>query len=894
MVVHRPSGTVTFLFTDIEGSTRRWEADPDEMRSALAAHDAALRAAVEAHGGWVFKHTGDGVCAAFSVADAAMAAAIEAQRRLGLPVRMGIATGSAELRGDDYFGPALNRAARVMAAGHGGQVLVAAATAALLPAAALLDLGVYRLRDLSGVEHLYQVRADGLSATFPPLRTMDTVPGNLPLQSTSFVGREVELKEVIDAVRSRRLVTLTGVGGVGKTRLAVQAAAELTGEFPDGVWVVELAPVGDPGAVPDAVAGALGVTLETGRSFAATLGQALSGRSLLIVLDNCEHVLDAAAAVVDAILAGGSAVRVLATSREGLGLPAEQLWPVRSLDVRAGVDSVAVELFLERARAVNPGFVLQGEPDAAAVIEICARLDGIPLAIELAAARMVAMSPRDVRARLGDRFRLLGGSRRGLERHQTLRQAVGWSYDLLDVDERLLLTHCAVFAGGFDAAAVTAILDEVDDYTALDGLESLVRKSLVTVDHRNGATRYGLLETIRQYAEELLAASGTIAFVRDRHAAYYADRAIDQWQRWDGPEQRATLDWVELEFDNLRAGYQWATDRNDLDTAAAIAAHATMLAFGLQRYEPVSWAEALLPAATAADIAQLPRLYTAASHCSYTLRPDDGVRYAHRAVELEHDPRYQPFEHGWGRYWEGTANAFAGRADTAVDLYAALAELDDPSAHVQGRCGQTFLLPLLRRVDEAVALAEDTVSSALAHGNPWLIAHAFNAAGYAHEPNDPGRALGFFHRALTYSLEHGSPFFEAQSARQAARLEALHGDPDRALALYARVIDSYQQAGNTVALAGTIHDVARTLLHLGHPDTSAVLLGAARQHPVPTADDTLEQLRTILGDTTCDRLLAEGEAMHLADAARHARHHIDALRNEGPARDPQPTPGPTP
>ena len=314
-----------------EGSTRRWEADPEEMRRALAAHDEVLRSAIEMRGGWLFKHTGDGVCAAFSVAEDAVATAVDAQGRLGLPVRMGIATGGAELRGDDYFGPALNRAARVVAAGHGGQILVAAATAALVSAQGLVDLGERRLRDLSGAEHLFQVRAEGLRVEFPPLRTLDATPGNLPVQSTSFVGRHVEVKELCELIRAHRMVTLTGVGGVGKTRLAVQVAAESTGEFPDGVWLVELAPVGDPAAVPDVVATTLGVTAQAGESVTAAVTQALSGRRLLLVLDNCEHVLNAAADLVEAILARASMVAVVATSREGLGVAAERLsiWPRR-------------------------------------------------------------------------------------------------------------------------------------------------------------------------------------------------------------------------------------------------------------------------------------------------------------------------------------------------------------------------------------------------------------------------------------------------------------------------------------------------------------------------------------------------------------------------------------
>jgi predicted ATPase len=338
---------------------------------------------------------------------------------------------------------------------------------------------------------------------------------------------------------------------------------------------------------------------------------------MLVVVDNCEHVLEAAAEVVEKILACTTAVKVLATSREGLRAAGEQVWPVPSLEVDDGVGSAAVELFVARARAVAPGFGLADPHDAAAVIEICGRLDGMALAIELAAARMVSMSPQDVRDRLDDRFRLLSGPRRGLERHQTLRQAVGWSYDLLGEDERTVLNRVSVFAGGFDLAAAGAVAGQNrgDEFGPLDVVESLVRKSLVTVERVGGHARYGLLETIRQFAQDQLAATGTIGEIRDRHARYFAGLAVAYWGMWDGPGQRVALDWVEVEFANLRAGFRWAADQQDLATAAAIAAHTAMLGQTLQRFEPAGWAEEILEAARAAGLAQLPRLYIAASCC---------------------------------------------------------------------------------------------------------------------------------------------------------------------------------------------------------------------------------------------------------------------------------------
>ena len=453
-------------------------------------------------------------CAAFASPMSAVDAAIDAQRELQLPVRMGIATGEAELRDGDYFGAVLNRAARVMAAGHGGQILLAESTAVLLSGVDLIDLGPRRLRDVSVPVGVFQLRALGLATKFPPLRALDTSPGNLRPQTTSFIGREAETAELQDAVKSHRLVTLTGVGGVGKTRLATETAACLADEFPDGVWFFDLAAVTDSTAVPDAVAAVLGITQQPGKTVADSVAAALEGRVRLLVLDNCEHVRDAVADLVEAILAQSDTVRLLATSREGLGVADEQLWLVPSLDVGAGTESSAVTLFVERARSVAQRFSLAGADEAAAVVEICRRLDGIPLAIELAASRMASMTPVEVRDRLDQRFRLLVGSRRGLARHQTLRQAVSWSYDHLDDAEKALLERCSVFAGGFDLESACVVGGFDDDYVVLDLLDALVRKSLLVVDRTSGRTRFSMLETIRQFAEEQLAAHGQSADVR--------------------------------------------------------------------------------------------------------------------------------------------------------------------------------------------------------------------------------------------------------------------------------------------------------------------------------------------------------------------------------------------
>ena len=625
-----PSGLATFLFTDIEGSTRRWEADPEVMRAALADHDDVVRTAIEAHGGRVFKHTGDGVCAVFTSPRSAVDAAVAAQRELELPARMGIATGEAELRGADYFGAVLNRAARVMAAGHGGQILLAESTASLLSGVDLQDLGPRRLRDVPTPVGVFQVRAPGLQTDFPALRALDTSPGNLRTAATSFIGRDAELAEVQAALREHRVVTLTGVGGVGKTRLAQEVAAGLADEFSDGVWFFELAAVADPAAVPDAVAAVLGVTQQPGKSVAQSVAAALEGRVRLLVFDNCEHVLDAAAGLVEAILAHSATVKILATSREGLRVADERLWPVPSLDVGAGIDSAAVSLFIERAQAVSPGFSVANADEAAAVVEICSRLDGIPLAIELAASRMASMTAGEMRDRLDHRFRLLVGSRRGLERHHTLRHAMAWSYDLLDDTEKTVLDRCSVFAGGFDLHSACAVAgsDDLDEYAILEVLDALVRKSLLVADRSSGRTRFSMLETIRQFAEEQLVARGEASEIRAAHSRYFAGREADIMALWASPRQRAAYDWFTLELANLRTAFRWAADQGDLDVAATIASYAGLLGTAVQTLEPIAWAEELIEPARAVDHPQLAFLYVIASLCYVTGRIEAAVGYA--------------------------------------------------------------------------------------------------------------------------------------------------------------------------------------------------------------------------------------------------------------------------
>jgi predicted ATPase len=885
------SGTPTFLFTDIEGSTRRWERDPEAMESALATHDEVLRSAIEVNGGRLFKHTGDGVCAAFASARSALDAAVEAQRRLALPVRMGVASGEAEERGGDFFGPPLNRAARVMAAGHGGQILVAASTAALVDGVDFLDLGEHRLRDLSQATRVFQVRAPGLALDFPQLTTVDAVPGNLPVQVTSFVGRDVEVKEVAEQVRTHRLVTLTGVGGVGKTRLAVQVAGELVAEFPDGVWLVELAPVGDAGAVSDVVATVLGVPPQAGRTVTDGVVQALSGRRLLLVVDNCEHVLVAAGDLIDAIVTRTTTVTVLATSREGLRVPAEQLWPVPSLDVAGSIDSSSVRLFVERARAVRPNFASQGDEDGEAMVDICRRVDGIALAIELAAARVVSMSAQDVCDHLHDRFRLLAGSRRGLERHQTLRNTVQWSYDLLADDERAVLDRCSVFAGGFDLAAATNVSGaDSDQLELLDRLDSLVRKSLVTVEQIGGHVRYGMLETIRQFAEERLAASGTSAHVRDRHATYFAREATARWEMWEGPGYRRAVDWVDVEFANLRVAFRWAADRGDIASAAAIAAHTTMMAWTLELYEPTTWAEEILPAAEAADLLQLPRVYSAASLCFYTGRVEEATAHARAAVALQDRPGYDPFDPGWTRSWAATIHHYTSDDLESVDAYRDLAG-QSGLARVSGLGLLMGALIRAGRPEQARAIADEALIVARVHGNPMYTALALINGGHAFAGSDHARALEMFREAITIAQDERIPIFEHRVTFELAHLELLHGEPATGLGLFDRVIDANRRTGNQADVPMVFAALATYFERQGRPDVAASLHGLTTGYPgsagiVADRSATVDRLRSALGSERFERLVAEAAELEFAGAVRYARDQIRAVLGATTARPP--------
>src|SRR5271154_7415659 len=529
-----PTGTVTLLLADVEGSTRLWETQPDEMAVAVARLDQALSDVVVAHDGVrpVEQGEGDSFVAAFARASDAVACALELQRAPLAPIRLriGVHTGEIQLRDEgNYAGPTINRTARLRDLGHGGQTLLSGVTEALvldrLPDDAwLTDLGSHPLRDLPRPERVTQLCHPDLMNDFPPLRVSKAVVSQyLPVQLTSFVGREEELPQLRGLLAENRLVTLTGAGGGGKNRLATQIAAQLAGEFGDGVRYVDLAPITDPGLVPVTMARALGLPDQPGRSTMDTLTRFVADRHMLVVLDNCEHLLDASAALVEALLGAAPRLTLLATSREPIGVAGELSWRVPSLPLA----DKAIELFSDRARHARHEFAVTDD-NVAAVGEICRRLDGLPLAIELAAARVRALSLTEILETLHDRFRLLtGGGRTAVPRQQTLRASVDWSHALLSEPERMLFRRLAVFFGGFDLDAAQAIAGSSDmpRYQVIDMLTLLVDKSLVVADERRGRTRYRLLETVRQYASEKLGESGEAGDVRTRHRDHYTSMA---------------------------------------------------------------------------------------------------------------------------------------------------------------------------------------------------------------------------------------------------------------------------------------------------------------------------------------------------------------------------------
>ncbi len=594
---------LTFLFSDIESSTRHWETEPDAMAAALRIHDELMRSAVGRHGGRVFKHTGDGMCAVFDTPDAAVRAAVDAQRDLSaqvwpvadpIRVRMGAHLGEAIATSDDYFGPVLSRTSRVMSAGSGGQILVTAVVATSIDltseGVSFIDRGEHALRDLNGVEQLYQVSASGIGDDFPPLRVLSAYRHNLPTRSSSLVGRATDVETLTGLVRSRRLVTLTGPGGCGKSSLALRVAGDLLPDFPGGVWLADLTSLEDGRFVARVLASALGHEERLlGDSEADQQGilrqlvRLVGDGEVLVVVDNCEHVVDAAAVSIATLLPGCPGLRVIATSRETLRIDGEQVFPVHPLALPSSADasvedvlgSASGELFAARARAVSPDFVIDAR-NAASIASICRRLDGLPLGIELAAARVRVMSTGEIDARLADSLRLLrSGERAADPRHRTLTAALEWSHDLLSPIEAAVLRRLSVFSDGFtiEAAERVCVGDPVDEFDVLDSLTSLVDRSLVT--RIEGLARFRLLEVVRQFEDRRLDSAGEKAETRQRHFAW----ALELAQRAAPVEHISGTEQLAREASNMRAAMGAAEDANSVTGDERL-----LLAYTLWRY----------------------------------------------------------------------------------------------------------------------------------------------------------------------------------------------------------------------------------------------------------------------------------------------------------------------
>ena len=790
---------MTFLFTDVESSTKMWERNPSVMQKALSRHDEILRSAIEANGGYVFKTVGDAFCAAFPAAPDALDAALVAQRALsdepwneGLAIKakMALHTGTVEERDGDYFGPPVNRVARLLSIANGGQVLLSTSTQELardeLPSeSGLRDLGEHRLKDLFRPERIFQLGAPGLPSEFPPLRTLESRPNNLPMQPTPLVGRERETAEVADRVRieEARLLTLTGPGGTGKTRLALQAAADLLEKFEDGVFFVALATITDPALVASAIAGPLGVKESGDQPLEEGLEAYLRDRNLLLVLDNFEQVLEGAP-LVGELLEACPKLKVLATSRIPLRLYGEKEYPVPPLalpdptvlpPLEVLTQYEAVRLFVDRARAVKADFEITNE-SAPAVAEICARLDGLPLAIELAAARVRLLPPQKMLQRLGNRMKLLKGGARDLPtRQQTLRGAIDWSHELLEDEDKTLFRRMAVFAGGRTLEAMEEICDPEGNLDVLEGVESLLEKSLIRQEEGpGGEPRFVMLETMHEYGREKLQQSGEAETIKRAHAEYFLELAEEAEPELVGPEEAAWLDRLEAEHDNLRGALSWSLGGGDgvlgLRLAGALGRFWRVRGHFSERR---GWLEEALAGCGEAPADARARALVV----SGTLAVDQGDFERAKASSQEALALYRGLGH---------------RRGAAYSLFnIAWAEL------MQGND------------EQAAPLVDQTLTMARESGYDWVISCALNAlASIAGDRGDYERAEASYEEALASARKLGSRQMAAIVLGNMGCLQAVRGDYERAEALLEEVLAGSRELKD-------IYGVAMVLLNLG-------------------------------------------------------------------------------
>jgi predicted ATPase/class 3 adenylate cyclase len=787
---------VTFLFTDVEDSTGWWDRHPGEMREALERHEQILEDAITAHAGFVFSRAGDGVAVAFQRAGDAVAAAVVAQRALRtgpwppgleLRVRMGLHTGEADERNGDYFGPPVNRAARLTSAAHGGQIVVSTTTADMLWSVVgieLVDLGMLELRGISQPIHAFGLGAEGVPWVECEPNIVRTPLGNLPAPVNEWFGSVAELHRLVANLPHRRLVTLTGTGGVGKTRLALEAAAMAADEFRDGMWMVELAPVGEPGAVASAVATTLSIQPQGGMSVAEAIADWLRGRRLLLILDNCEHVLSALGELVRAIIARCPTVTVLATSREPLGVAGERVVPLAGLDT-----ADAVDLFCDRAMAVDDTLTLSPD-DHRAIESICEELDGIPLAIELAAARVRSLTPTEVLERLGDRLQLLRSSARGAsERHRTLRATVDWSYRLLAADERLLFDRLSVFAGSFDLAAVEIICGgpPLGGADILDVLAGLVDKSMVVADRGADGTRYRLLETLRQFATDRVAEAGDGNALRERHLRHYVDGAQAAARLWASPHQLVGDDIFERDWDNLRAAQVWAVATADVHAADLIVAATGRHAHARGHHEHGDWAERTV-ALESAELHPASATYASANTAAnFAGNEETAIKYAERGIQAAPWPDHPDTV----RCWMGLIPSYlgAGRDGAAVE----------PAQHLA-----TIEPALSDPLDRWTAL-QGLIENALA--------------------NDRASVPGLVDRLTEQAAQIGAPSIFSDTARYRA-LRALYAedprDPGRAFTAAQEGVLLARTVGDRLAESGNLSVLAMAAVALHRPDAGDI------------------------------------------------------------------------
>jgi predicted ATPase/class 3 adenylate cyclase len=915
------SGAVTFLFTDIQGSTRLWQSDEAAMSVAIARHDELLRAGIAEHGGRVFSTMGDGVAAVFGSARAALEAAAVTQRRLGeqvwptvepLWVRMGVHSGEAEERHGDYFGTAVNRAARLMEIGHGGQVLCSAATADLAEGVSgLVDLGEHRLRDLDRPVRVFQVGA----GSFPPLRSVDAYPGNLPLQVSSFVGRQHEIERVVKAMEASRVVTLTGVGGVGKTRLAVQVAAEVLPRFREGAWLVELAPVRDPDGVVAAFAAVFGLSTRAGLTLQESLVEFLRAKQLLLVVDNCEHLLEPVAQLVSLLERSCAGLVLVVTSREGLAIDGERVVPVPPLlapRIDVGVDELAradaVILFVERALGADPDFALTAQ-NGSSVAQICRRLDGVPLAIELAASQVAAMSPAELARGLERRFETLAGGRRGaVRRHQTLRAAIDWSYELCSAWERTVLAQLSVFAGGCTKEAAEAVCtgDPLETRDVFPTLRSLVAKSLVVADRDHPDTRYRLLETIREYAEERLAEMGETAMLRGRHAEYFLQfTGRIGHEVWTANHIEA-MQRLDAEQDNVAAVMGYAVDSDDADFGLRLLGNIAVHPWG--RY-----AQPGLPRIKSVfGLSGAPShpLYTVAlAWFGYNLSATGNLAAAEEYLDRAAAARGPHSEAVESIDWyinsaRGVTALVLGVHSDAASYFERAAEISKAAGRL-GRAAHdlsaaAFEAVLAGETQTAKHLASEGLELARRLGIPWSITVNLNALAGALIDEDPERAKSLLRESLGLQFRSN---YTAAEITQSLLVWAQLGQWPETLELAASAISAIVWATSWFNLVAVCNVVARALVDFD-AEAAAVLQGAARHfaiesqnsresprvsaEPAPSAQrpamantgnaglvtrlrrQTTTLLRETLGDSRLRQLRTQGESMDNDDAVAYA------------------------